>query len=197
MADKIVQLKDKNSNNLYPISGSSLAESVSTGAIVDGAVTTPKISDGAVTSDKVNFLTYMTAGLSSSVTIQSPSSSAPFDRISLNTTFSSRGDDFTLENGHIRCNFTGDVIIFATLYEAARTGNGLTNVFIYKNSNNIVVGRHNVYSDYNYLHVGPVISTATCASGDYFSMSGRFQSQTAVSVGNGIEGTKFTIVRIA
>ena len=53
MADKIVQLKDKNSNNLYPISGSSLAESVSTGAIVDGAVTTAKIADGAVTADKI------------------------------------------------------------------------------------------------------------------------------------------------
>lgn len=53
MADKIVQLKDKNSNNLYPISGSSLAESVSTGAIVDGAVTTAKIADGAVTTNKI------------------------------------------------------------------------------------------------------------------------------------------------
>ena len=42
MADKIVQLKDKNSNNLYPVSGSSLADSVSTGAIVDGAVTPDK-----------------------------------------------------------------------------------------------------------------------------------------------------------
>lgn len=197
MADKIVQLKDKNSNNLYPISGSSLAESVSTGAIVDGAVTTAKIADGAITADKINFLTYMTAGLSSSVTIQSPSSSAPFNRVTLDTTFSSRGDDFTLENGHIRCNFAGNVIIFATLYEAARTGNGLTNVFIYKNSDNIIAGRHNVYADFNYIHIGPVIATAACVSGDYFSMSGRYQSQTAVSVGSGIEGTKFTIIRLA
>lgn len=197
MADKIVQLKDKNSNNLYPISGSSLAESVSTGAIVDGAVTTPKISDGAVTSDKVNFLTYMTAGMSANATIQSPSGSAPFNRVTLDTAFSSRGNDFTLENGHVRCNFAGNVIIFATLYESGRTGNGLTNVYIYKNSNNIVVGRHNVYSNYNYTHVGPVISTATCVPGDYFSMSGRFQSQTAVEVGSGIEGTKFTIIRLA
>ena len=148
-------------------------------------------------ANKIDFATYMTAGMSSNVRIQSPSGSIPFNRVTLNTTFSSRGDDFTLENGHIRCNFTGDVIIFATLYEAAHTTNGITNVYIYKNSDNTVVGRHNELADSSYIHIGPVVSTATCVPGDYFSLSGRYQSQTAVEVGSGIDGTKFTIVRIA
>lgn len=58
MADKIVQLKDKNSNNLYPVSGSSLTDSVSSGAIVDGAVTTAKIADSSITAAKIADATF-------------------------------------------------------------------------------------------------------------------------------------------
>lgn len=155
------------------------------------------IATGQITADKVDFATYMTAGMSSNVTIQTPSSTPPYNRITLNAIFSSRGDDFTLENGHIRCNFTGNVIMFGTVYEPIHTSNGISNVFIYKNSENIIAGRHNALADSSYVHIGPAVCTATCVPGDYFTLSGRYQSQTAVSVGSGIEGTKFTIIRLA
>lgn len=48
MADKIVQLVDKNSNNLYPVAGAVIDNAVSTGAISSQAVTNPKIENGAV-----------------------------------------------------------------------------------------------------------------------------------------------------
>lgn len=60
MADKVVQLKDKNSNNLYPVAGSALTNSVSTGAIVDNAVTTNKIADASVTNAKIDWSTIWT-----------------------------------------------------------------------------------------------------------------------------------------
>lgn len=155
------------------------------------------IATGQITADKVDFMAYMTAGLSSNVVIQSPSTAAPFNTITLNTTFSSRGDDFTLENGHVRCNFTGSVIIIVTLYEPGHTNNGISNIYVYKNADNIIVARHNELADSSYIHIGPAVTTANCVPGDYFFVSGRFQSQTKVSVGSGIEGTKFTIIRIA
>ena len=49
MANKVVQLVDKNSNNLYPIAGSVITDAVSTTAISNQAVTNPKIENGAVT----------------------------------------------------------------------------------------------------------------------------------------------------
>lgn len=48
MADKIVQLVDKNSNNLYPVAGAVIDNAVSTGAISSQAVTNAKIENGAV-----------------------------------------------------------------------------------------------------------------------------------------------------
>ena len=45
MAEKIVQLIDKDNNNLYPVAGS----------LKQGSVTTSTIDDGAVTADKINF----------------------------------------------------------------------------------------------------------------------------------------------
>lgn len=48
MANKVVQLVDKNSNNLYPIAGSVITDAVSTTAISNQAVTNPKIENGAV-----------------------------------------------------------------------------------------------------------------------------------------------------
>lgn len=50
MADKIVQLQDKQGNNVFPITGGMAADSV----------TTDMIQDGAVTSEKVDFATYST-----------------------------------------------------------------------------------------------------------------------------------------
>lgn len=43
MANKVVQLVDKNSNNLYPVAGAVITDAVSTGAISNQAVTNPKI----------------------------------------------------------------------------------------------------------------------------------------------------------
>lgn len=57
MADKIVQLTDKNSNNLYPIAGAVHENAVSTGGLSASAVTTPKIANSAVTSDKIDWTT--------------------------------------------------------------------------------------------------------------------------------------------
>lgn len=47
MAEKIVQLIDKDNNNIYPVAGS----------LKDGSVVTSSIADGAVTSAKVDFST--------------------------------------------------------------------------------------------------------------------------------------------
>ena len=47
MADKIVQLVDKDNNNVYPIAG----------ALAQGSVTTSTINDGAVTAEKIDFST--------------------------------------------------------------------------------------------------------------------------------------------
>ena len=58
MANNIVQLQDKNSDNLFPIAGGMAANSITTQMVQDGAVTTAKIANNAVTSDKVDFTTY-------------------------------------------------------------------------------------------------------------------------------------------
>lgn len=47
MADKVVQLIDKDNNNVYPIAG----------ALAQGSVNTSTINDGAVTADKINYST--------------------------------------------------------------------------------------------------------------------------------------------
>ena len=47
MADKIVQLKDNQDNNVYPVAG----------AMKQGSVTTGTINDGAVTGVKIDFTT--------------------------------------------------------------------------------------------------------------------------------------------
>lgn len=57
MADKIVQLTDKNSNNLYPIAGAVHENAVSTGGLSNSAVTTPKIANTSVTSQKIDWTT--------------------------------------------------------------------------------------------------------------------------------------------
>lgn len=49
MADKVVQLVDKNSNNLYPVAGAAITDAISTGAISSQAVTSAKIANGNVT----------------------------------------------------------------------------------------------------------------------------------------------------
>ena len=57
MADRVVQLKDNQDNNVYPVAGALKQGSVTTSTINDGAVTTSKINDGAVTADKIDFTT--------------------------------------------------------------------------------------------------------------------------------------------
>ena len=47
MADKVVQLVDKDNNNVYPIAG----------ALAQGSVNTSTINDGAVTANKIDFST--------------------------------------------------------------------------------------------------------------------------------------------
>lgn len=47
MADKVVQLVDKDNNNVYPIAG----------ALAQGSVNTGTINDGAVTAEKIDFST--------------------------------------------------------------------------------------------------------------------------------------------
>ena len=47
MADRVVQLKDNQDNNVYPIAG----------ALAQGSVTTSTINDGAVTGVKIDFTT--------------------------------------------------------------------------------------------------------------------------------------------
>lgn len=53
MADKIVQLKDKDNNNLYPVAG----------ALFSDAVDTASIQNGAVTSDKIDWTTTEDTGI--------------------------------------------------------------------------------------------------------------------------------------
>lgn len=47
MADRVVQLKDNQDNNVYPIAG----------ALAQGSVNTSTINDGAVTASKIDFTT--------------------------------------------------------------------------------------------------------------------------------------------
>lgn len=54
MANNIVQLQDKQGNNIFPIAGSMAGDSVTTQMLQDGAVTTDKIATGAVTADKLD-----------------------------------------------------------------------------------------------------------------------------------------------
>lgn len=63
MANKIVQLVDKNSNNLYPVAGAVITDAVSTGAISSQAVTNPKIENGAVNGVENNATAIGTAKL--------------------------------------------------------------------------------------------------------------------------------------
>lgn len=53
MADKVVQLVDKDNNNVYPIAG----------ALAQGSVNTSTINDGAVTADKIDFSTLVPGAL--------------------------------------------------------------------------------------------------------------------------------------
>lgn len=62
MTDKIVQLVDKDNNNVYPVAGSLKQGSVTTSTINDGAVTAAKINlssliktIGTTTGDNVNY----------------------------------------------------------------------------------------------------------------------------------------------
>lgn len=53
MADRIVQLIDKDNNNIYPVAGSMAGDSIMTAMLQDGAVTTAKVANNSVTEDKV------------------------------------------------------------------------------------------------------------------------------------------------
>lgn len=55
MSNQIVQLTDKDNNNIFPVAGSMAGESIEAGMIKDGAVTTAKIADSAVTSGKIDW----------------------------------------------------------------------------------------------------------------------------------------------
>ena len=54
MANKVVQLIDKDDNNIFPVAGSIAGDSITTGMIKDDAITTAKIDDGAVTANKID-----------------------------------------------------------------------------------------------------------------------------------------------
>lgn len=56
MADKIVTLKDKNNNNLYPAAGAVFADAVSTDSIQDGAVTSDKIDFPSLVASDIYFV---------------------------------------------------------------------------------------------------------------------------------------------
>ena len=53
MSNQIVQLTDKDTNNIFPVAGSMAGNSIETGMIKDGAVTTAKITDGSITTAKI------------------------------------------------------------------------------------------------------------------------------------------------
>ena len=57
MADKIVQLENKDGDNIFPVAGALKSGSVSTSTINDAAVTAAKIAAGAVTAEKMNLAT--------------------------------------------------------------------------------------------------------------------------------------------
>ena len=54
MANKVVQLIDKDDNNIFPVAGSMAGDSIATGMIQDDAITTAKIDDDAVTTAKID-----------------------------------------------------------------------------------------------------------------------------------------------
>lgn len=54
MADKIVQLIDKDNNNIFPVAGSMKQGAVTTNLLADGAVTAAKIANNAIGSEKFN-----------------------------------------------------------------------------------------------------------------------------------------------
>ena len=154
-----------------------------------------QIPDGGISANKVDFATIY-ATLNSNVNIQSPATSGTFNLISLDNVANSIGDDFTLENGRIRCNFNGKCLVLGVLYELTSTGDGLTNCYVFKN-NSILVSRYNIYKNQSYVHCGPAMAVVNCSAGDTISLHGRFQSQTNVSVGSQLDGTKLIATRIS
>jgi hypothetical protein len=53
MADKIVQLIDKDNNNIYPVAGSMADDSIMTAMLKDGSVTPAKVASNAITANKL------------------------------------------------------------------------------------------------------------------------------------------------
>lgn len=58
MADIVTTLKSKSGDNIYPIAGGMINDSVSTAMLKDSAVTTAKIAGKAVTSDNIDWTTF-------------------------------------------------------------------------------------------------------------------------------------------
>ena len=116
MADRIVQLKDKAGDNIYPIAGNPAApvassttlgmvkvgtsmeidansnlnvneNGVTTGKIADGAVATAKIADSAVTSAKIADGTIAAADLASNSVTNAKIASGAVSSDKLNATF--------------------------------------------------------------------------------------------------------------
>lgn len=66
MVDKIVQLVDKDNNNIYPLSRGVAADSIDTNAIQDGAVTSQKIDSATIITSPVGKVTAVTGVIQSS-----------------------------------------------------------------------------------------------------------------------------------
>ena len=58
MVDKIVQLKDNQDNNVYPVAGSMKQGSITTNMLNDGAVTASKLDNNSVVSTSQITVTY-------------------------------------------------------------------------------------------------------------------------------------------
>lgn len=116
MSDRIVQLQDRNDDNIYPVAGAATQGSITKAMLAEGIfegpelsepssvayVATDNIQDGAVTSDKIDWTTMNTVS-DATVTV----------------TFSGVGKSFTIKK--IDC---GNFVIYAysTLGETTFTG---------------------------------------------------------------------------
>lgn len=130
MSNQVVQLTDKDNNNIYPVAG----------ALKQGSVTTSTIDDGAVTGAKIDFTTllnnpkFIQAGKVDDVTFQANNSGGGFNDVTFDVAFDNV--PIVVVTGSLQTGYAGSVSVTAatttkftylarTTQSAASTGNSI------------------------------------------------------------------------